>query len=398
MPVDHGLSPSIDLMHRERMLREARVAARKPPTVAQSRMRSVLNEHFLHEGGAQATAEIRRPRASAYNQMNQSTVFLNMTLPPPPGAKLSCWGQPPTITLNGHGDAAGQRGKRPPTAPASAVVVVPPASGIPPTTGIPPSTSMASNAVGVGDRSTLSRLSSAGSSSQLSISDAAGDRSACARLGPSSLSSSSLSRLRSVMTSGAPPVWRRRAIELELCAELERLRRLEHATAQELRRQRQVEHEARRFNERSGDAFANSRVNLGNTRGRHTRSSVDRIVFGRDIDRSEEVEDIKDDWGMKGPARYRDQRQMRSDADLAIFGRDLDTSDDGPARRTVQQRINASNIFVGTDAADVTTAERTERSLGRSHDRRLFQSETDLAIFGHHTDFEDNMPSWSRHT
>jgi hypothetical protein len=155
-----------------------------------------------------------------------------------------------------------------------------------------------------------------------------------ATLRPSS--ASELSASRSVTSlifheDDPPAMWSNKLEELKLRVELERLQRIETQTELELSRRKHVLDEARRFASRSGPAASEMRVDLGNTVGAAQRSSVDRIVFGRDIDGSEEIEGFKgQDWSMFGPRRRKQnwQKQQASKTDVAIFGRDLDFSGD----------------------------------------------------------------------
>ena len=77
----------------------------------------------------------------------------------------------------------------------------------------------------------------------------------------------------------------RQMAELTLRLELEKLKRLEAQTALELQRRKHIQKETRMFLSRSGASFKGLRADMG-TRGpgSQQRSSVDRIVFGRDIE------------------------------------------------------------------------------------------------------------------
>jgi len=170
-----------------------------------------------------------------------------------------------------------------------------------------------------------------------------------------------------------PELWTNKLEELRLRVELERIQRIETQTELELQRRKHIADEARRFATRSGPAMSETRFDFGPLGGRAQRSSVDRIIFGRDIDGSEEVEGFKgQDWSMFGPRRKKQhwQRQMVSQTDMVIFGRDLD--------------------FSG-DPVPVVDAQ-----MGRSRDQRQFRSEADMAIFGHDQDGSNRYESQSR--
>ena len=179
---------------------------------------------------------------------------------------------------------------------------------------------------------------------------------------------------------GARPsaAWQRHVYELQLRVELEKLKQKERKTHAELARAQRKEEERRRFVERSGANMAQFRHDLGNTKLKAQRSSVDRIVFGRDIDGSEQFEAIQADFGMKGPGRRRDQRQWVTEVDMVVFGRDQDGS------------AATEHAFASRGGANAV------RDVRRHRDNRQFRSEVDEAIFGHDQDFSQGQESYSR--
>ena len=158
------------------------------------------------------------------------------------------------------------------------------------------------------------------------------DNDSASGLSVSGRSVSSLSSLR-FRAEETSEMWQNKLAELNLQLELERLRRVETQTQLELHRREKVQAETREFLLRSGSSATGLRFDLGNTYQKHQRSSVDRIVFGHDIDGSEEVEGFQgDDWSMKptGKRMQHQHRTMASSVDMAIFGRDQDGSNDYP--------------------------------------------------------------------
>lgn len=172
------------------------------------------------------------------------------------------------------------------------------------------------------------------------------------------------------------PALRATVREIELRVALERVKRDEQRARAELARWQTRKEQRQRFEERSGTQMSEYRFEIGETAKRSMRSNVDRIVFGRDIDGSEKVEVIADDWGMFGPRRRRDQRQIVSEVDMIVFGRDQDNSN--------QTHYGAS--YGGGESA----------FRRRVVDNRQFRSEVDEAVFGHDQDFSRGLESYSR--
>jgi len=202
----------------------------------------------------------------------------------------------------------------------------------------------------------------------------------------SSLRSASSSSTRSVGSStrrsfgslvfrenDTPEIWKNKLDELALRVELERLQRLEAQTQLELHRRQKLADEARSFAQRSGPALSGLRADLGAIVGSQQRSSVDRIIFGRDIDGSEEVDGFQgEDWSMFGPRRGKTHsaKQLKCDVDVIVFGRDQDFSGDIP------EEAEVSNV-------------------GRKVDQRQFRSDADMAIFGRDQDYSNGHESYS---
>ena len=171
-----------------------------------------------------------------------------------------------------------------------------------------------------------------------------------------------------------PELWKNKLEELALRVELERLQRVETQTQLELHRRKALQEESRRFFQRSGGSFSALRADLGTNYGSQTRSSVDRIVFGHDIDGSEEVDGFVGESadmfaGMRKRAFARNQ--MKSDVDMIVFGHDIDGSGD------IEQEMVHSNY-------------------GRKKDLRLFRGDADMAIFGRDQDHSNAYESYSR--
>ena len=115
--------------------------------------------------------------------------------------------------------------------------------------------------------------------------------------------------------------------------------------------------------------------------GRNMRSDVDRIVFGRDFDGSEEIEGEGGHMSEaaprgKGGGVFR--RNMRSDVDSIVFGRDLDGSDafeQAPVRGEGRRHMaagHASNVMEHltwgeADAADEAASAHRGGGGGGAH-------------------------------
>ena len=172
-------------------------------------------------------------------------------------------------------------------------------------------------------------------------------------------------------------MWQNRLAELNLRFELERLRRVETQTQLELHRREKVQAETRQFLSRSGSSATGLRFDLGNTYQKHQRSSVDRIVFGHDIDGSEEVEGFQgEDWSMKPTGKKRMQhihRTMASSVDRIVFGRDIDQSEEVGG-------------FQGEDWSMQPGRNRWQ------HNQRTMASSVDMAIFGRDQDGSNDHP------
>lgn len=376
MPVEHG--PPNLMYIREMLNKEARAYGRPPPK--KNPFSHSINAHFENEGGENLVVTAQKPSAQ-YLKMFGSSVEgglfaalgeqdLPQARPRRSGADLfASNGKPPiavpkNISAKGGFPFEAKSLNMKPARPASASAIMmknrhravmdgsateameaaePPAAAPPP----PPSAALSATA----PRPPLPpppRPSSAASVSSLA---------------------SSVSSLRSQSSSVM------RANERQLRRELERLKRVEKQTAYNLQweqsRRRRHEEDARRFAELSGPALRGLRFDLGNTSQKHMRSSVDRIVFGHDIDGSEEFEAIDDNVD-QGPRRYRDQRNMRSKTDEAIWGRDLDQSN---------VYKGGSNVFLGEGERN-SEPELYRQSRGRNLRPSESADANSLRIFG----------------